>query len=59
MRRCPATVDAAFVDETNIDVALESCPDPDWKPRPKDLAGFRAHLARMVEEIRRRYASVE
>ena len=55
----PATVDAAFVDETNIDAALESYPDPDWKPRPKNLAGFRAHLAGMAEEIRRRYASVE
>lgn len=55
----PATVDVGFVDETNLDAALESYPDPDWKPRPNDLAGFRAHLAAMAEEIRRRYASVQ
>lgn len=55
----PATVDPDFVDAANIDEALRNYPDPDWKPRPNDLAGFRAHLAGMEEEIRQRYESVE
>lgn len=53
----PATVDPDFVDASNIGEALRNYPDPDWKPRPDDLAGFRAHLAGMAEEIRRRYGS--
>ncbi|WP_052632008.1 ChaN family lipoprotein [Pseudoxanthomonas suwonensis] len=55
----PATVDPGFVDASNIAEALRNYPDPDWKSPPRDLAGFRAHLAGMAEEIRNRYRSVE
>ena len=55
----PATVDADFVDADNLDEALENYPDPDWKPKPTNLAGFKAHLTGMAEEIRQRYGSVE
>ena len=55
----PATPDLAFVDEGNLSEAIRQFPDPDWKPRPADLAAFRAHLSGMENEIRQRYGSVD
>ena len=57
-RLAPATADLDFVDAAMIQTALAQFPDPDWKAPPSDLTGFRAHLAGMPEDIRRRYAAV-
>ncbi|WP_423604323.1 alpha/beta hydrolase [Sphingomonas sp. MS122] len=53
-----ATPDPAFVDETNIDRAIEQFPDPDWSPRPANLAEARAHLLNMARQIDARYAAL-
>lgn len=54
----PATADPTFVDESNLAEALRQFPDPDWAPPPRDLAGFRAHLLHMAQEIHDRYQAV-
>jgi hypothetical protein len=53
-----ATPDPAFLDESNIDRAIEQYPDPDWSSRPADLAGARARLDEMAKQINDRYAAL-
>ena len=53
-----ATPDPTFLDEGNIDRAIEQYPDPDWSIRPADLAAARAHLDDMAKQINDRYAAL-
>ncbi len=53
-----ATPDAGFVDEANLARAIEQFPDPDWAPRPANLAQARAHLLDMAKQIDARYAAL-
>ncbi|WP_447726477.1 ChaN family lipoprotein [Sphingomonas koreensis] len=53
-----ATPDAGFVDEANLERAIEQFPDPDWSPRPANLAEARAHLLEMAKQIDARYAAL-
>ena len=53
-----ATPDPTFLDEGNIDRAIEQYPDPDWSSRPTDLAAARAHLDDMAKQINDRYAAL-
>ncbi|WP_343518671.1 ChaN family lipoprotein [Sphingomonas sp.] len=53
-----ATPDPAFVDATNIGRAIAQFPDPDWSPRPANLAEARAHLLDMAKQIDARYAAL-
>ena len=53
-----ATPDAGFVDDANLARAMEQFPDPDWSPRPANLAEARAHLLGMAKQIDARYAGL-
>jgi len=53
-----ATPDAGFVDEANLERAIEQFPDPDWTPRPANLEQARAHLLDMAKQIDARYAAL-
>lgn len=53
-----ATPDAGFVDEANLARAIEQFPDPDWSPRPVNLAQAKAHLLDMAKQIDARYAAL-
>lgn len=53
-----ATPDAGFVDDANLARAIEQFPDPDWTPRPANLAEVRAHLSNMAKQIGARYAAL-
>jgi hypothetical protein len=50
-----ATPDETFVNETNLRVALEQFPDPDWSKKPTDLGGVRRHIRDMADSINRKY----
>jgi hypothetical protein len=50
-----ATPDESFINQTNLKVALEQFPDPDWSKKPSDLASARAHIRGMAEAISRKY----
>jgi len=53
-----ARPDAGFVDEANLARAIEQFPDPDWSPRPANLADARAHILDMAKQIDTRYATL-
>ena len=53
-----ATPDAEFVDEANLERAIEQFPDPDWTPRPANLEEARTHLLNMAKQIDARYATL-
>lgn len=53
-----ATPDAGFVDDANLERAIEQFPDPDWTPRPANLAEARTHLLGMAKQIDARYAAL-
>ena len=55
----PATPDPGFVDAANLQSALSQFPDPDWSPKPADLAGVEAHLQKMADDIERRYRAAQ
>lgn len=52
------TIDSLFVTDRNFAAAVRNTPDPDWRPRPRDLAEYYRQVGEYAD-VRRWYGEVD